>query len=155
MKSRGANVFCSVCHAEPYPDDPSTTRETFDLIHVDDAWFCEQHRPAKQMRPSRIAAATPLAALAEFERVCEAESARFEEVLVEDDNDLLPEFKAYSSEVARALAEVRKALTPQKPPPPPDDAPRSRPPKKIKANERLGTMDWLAGDAQPAGEDVS
>ena len=34
-------------YAEPFPDDPATTRETFDLLKIDGAWFCERHRPPK------------------------------------------------------------------------------------------------------------
>jgi hypothetical protein len=87
--------------------------------------------------------------------VLEAESACFEEAIVEDRGDLLAAFRAYSGEVARAVGEVRKVLTPQRSAASLDDAPKSRPPKKITAKERLGTADWLAGDAQPAGEGVS
>ena len=151
MKIYGANIRCSVCGAEPWPSDPAV-RETFDLRRVDDGWFCELHRPPKEKRASRPVAATPLEALAEFERLLEAEGAHLEAAIVHDSDDLLPEFKAYSSEVARAFAEVRKALTPQRPPAT-DDTPKSRAPKKIKAKERLGDgqQDWVTGDAQPAG----
>jgi hypothetical protein len=135
----------------------AATRESFDLLKIGDRWFCERCRPAGQKRAPRIVAASPLAALSEFERLLEAEGTRFEEALVEDRDGRLADFKAYSGEVARGLAEVRKALAPQKPPPSLDGAPKSRrPPKKIKANERRGDgqQDWVAGDAQPASEDA-
>ena len=161
-KTYGAGIFCSAimqsgepCHSEPHPADGSGFRETFDLLCIDGEWRCELHRLPKQKRAPPIAAATPLAALAEFERLCQAESAHFEAAIVHDSDDLLAEFKAYCSEVARGLAEVRKVFARQKPTASPDDAPKSRPPKKIRKAERLGTVDWLAGDAQPAGEDVS
>ena len=103
--------------------------------------------------PRASAANSPLEALSEFERLLETEGARFEEALREDCVGLLADFQAYSGEVARALAAVRKALTPQKPPASLDDAPKSSRLPKIKAKERLGEgqQDWVAGDAQPAG----
>ena len=61
-KVYGASIFCSVCHAEPFPDDPATTRETFDLLRVDGAWFCERHRPPKTA-PKDSAAAPPVEAV--------------------------------------------------------------------------------------------
>lgn len=48
-KSYGAQIFCSVCHAEPFPDNPATTRETFDLLRIGGDWFCERHRPPKNV----------------------------------------------------------------------------------------------------------
>jgi hypothetical protein len=153
-KSYGAGIFCSACHSEPWPDPGSGARETFDLLRIIGEWRCELHRTAEQKRARRPVVNTPFEALVEVERLLEAESARFERALVHDRHDLLAEFQAYSSKLARGLAELRKALAPPRPTTSPDDAPNSRrPPKKIKANERLGTVDWLAGDAQPAGED--
>jgi hypothetical protein len=46
-KVYGARIYCRVCHAEPWPDDPATTRETFDLLRVDGDWLCEEHRTPK------------------------------------------------------------------------------------------------------------
>jgi hypothetical protein len=48
VKIYGAGIFCSICHAEPFPDDPATIRETFDLLRVNGEWFCEQHRPSEK-----------------------------------------------------------------------------------------------------------
>jgi hypothetical protein len=45
-KSYGAQIFCRVCHAEPFPDDPATTRETLPRVGGD--WFCERHRQPKE-----------------------------------------------------------------------------------------------------------
>jgi hypothetical protein len=158
----GAGIFCSAalqsgepCHAEPYPDDGSGFRETFDLLCVDGEWRCELHRLPKRKLAERIVGASPLAALGEFERLLEAASTRFEETIAEGSDDLVAAFRRYSSEVARGLAEVKKVFAAQKPTASPDDAPKNRPRKKIGKAERLGTVDWLAGDAQPAGEEVS
>jgi hypothetical protein len=165
MKMFGAKIYCAICSAQPYPDDPSI-RETFDLRRfgpngaptaspAEGEWRCSEHFPPRQRVPS-TARVTPLEAVAEFERLLTAEGARLEEALAEDSAGLLADFKAYSGEVARALAEVKKALTPQKPPPSLDDAPRSRRlQKKIKAKERRGDgqQDWVSGTAQPASGD--
>jgi hypothetical protein len=149
MKSRGANIFCSVCHAEPWPGDPAI-RETFDLARVGDDWFCERCRPVAQKRAPRLVASSPAEATNEFERTLAAELARPEEAVGDDISEAV---EACRAELERALAELRKALLPQKAPPP-DDAPRGRSPKKIKATERLGDgqRDWV-GDAQPERED--
>jgi hypothetical protein len=93
MKTYGAEIYCRApgCHAEPYPDDPATTRETFDLVRVGEEWRCELHR-SPQRRASRAVAATPRQAL-----------ARLEETLAGVDND----------DVARALNEVKRAIAAQ------------------------------------------
>jgi hypothetical protein len=44
MKVFGAGIRCSRCDAQPFPDDPETTRESFDLLKVDGAWLCEECR---------------------------------------------------------------------------------------------------------------
>ena len=146
MKTFDAYIVCCECQSQPFPDPGSGFRETFDLMRVGDAWFCERHRPAGHKRAARLVATTPLGALSEFERLFQAENARFEEALTDGGDDLLAEFEAYSGEVARALTGLRKVLTPQKPPASRDDLPMSRAPKKIKPNERLGEgqKDWVA-----------
>jgi hypothetical protein len=152
MKTFGAGIVCSICSAQPYPDNPTTTRESFDLALVDGSWFCEQCRPAKVKSPPRPVVASPIDALGECERQVEAASAGFRETLVEDLNsDLASDFKLFSDQVARACAEAKKAVAPQKPPP--DAAPASRAPKQIRKVERLGEgqADWV-GDVQPAVE---
>jgi hypothetical protein len=50
VKSFGANILCSVCQAQPYPDPGSGFRETFSLTRVSDVWFCEQHLPPKHLK---------------------------------------------------------------------------------------------------------
>ena len=124
-------------------------------MRVGDAWFCEKHRPPKEKRASRLAANSPLEALAGFERRLETESAHLEAAITYGGDDLLGEFKVYSGEVARAPAEVRKALTPQKPPASPDGAPKSSHLPKIKAKERMGDgqQDWVTGDPETARAD--
>ena len=102
MKTHGARIYCSVCHAEPYPDNPRTTRETFDLARVGDDWFCEQHRPAKKERSPRVVAAKPLEALSVFEELLEAQVAR----LLDETTSL----EAFQQEVGRGFAELKKAL---------------------------------------------
>jgi hypothetical protein len=65
-KVYGAGIKCVACGAEPYPDDPATTRETFTLLRLDSngrpadspqpgEWFCEQHLIAKQDLPAKRA----------------------------------------------------------------------------------------------------
>jgi hypothetical protein len=53
MKTRGANIRCVICGAEPWPDDPGV-RETLDLIKLDakdkptggeGRWVCERCPP--------------------------------------------------------------------------------------------------------------
>jgi hypothetical protein len=157
MKTFGAGIFCSVCSAQPYPNNPATTRESFDLQRVNGEWFCERCRPA-QKRAARPVASSPLEALRQFEQLLEGERARFEGALVEDCEDcgyLIDDFRVCSDEIARGLAELRKVLTPQKPPASPDDALKGRrSQKKISAKERAGDgqVDWVSGDAQSANE---
>jgi hypothetical protein len=93
MKIYGANIFCNVCHAEPWPDDPAV-RETFDLIRVKEGWRCEAHRSPGQ-RAARIAV-TSAAALAELEQAIAG--------------------KADPAEIARALAALKKTIASRKPP---------------------------------------
>ena len=47
-KSYGAQIFCCVCHAEPFPDDPATTRETFDLLRVRRGVVLRKASPAEE-----------------------------------------------------------------------------------------------------------
>jgi hypothetical protein len=157
MKVYGAHVYCSApgCHAEPYPDHSSGHRESFDLLCITGEWRCELHRPARKEHTPRAVGVTPLAALSTFEDLLKTEGARLEEAVVEDCAGLLADFKAYSDEVEHGLAELRMALTPQKPPASPDDAPKSRStPKKIRKVERLapGQQDWVIETALPAEE---
>jgi hypothetical protein len=50
MKVYGPGIFCSECHAEPFPDDPAV-RETFDLMRgADGEWRCELHRAPEDKR---------------------------------------------------------------------------------------------------------
>ena len=110
MKTYGARIYCSVCHAEPYPDNPRTTRETFDLARVGDDWFCEQHRPAKKERAPRVAAAKPLEALGVFEELLEAQVARLLDETTGDDDPVVAALEASQQELGRGFAELKKAL---------------------------------------------
>ena len=118
MKIYGANIRCSVCGAQPWPSDPAV-RETFDLRRVDDGWFCELHRPPKEKRASRPVAAMPLEALTAFENIIAAEGARLV-AAIEDYGDgsdtiearALDAVRAYSAEIARGAASLRKAVSP-------------------------------------------
>jgi hypothetical protein len=49
MKVFGANIRCATCDAQPFPDNPETTRETLDLLKVDDRWLCEQCREEEKI----------------------------------------------------------------------------------------------------------
>jgi hypothetical protein len=49
MKVFGAGIKCSVCDAQPFPDDPTRTRESFDLLKVDGVWLCEQCREQEKL----------------------------------------------------------------------------------------------------------
>jgi hypothetical protein len=59
MKTRGANIFCSVCRARPYADifGPPGARVDFDLMRLDGQgrpsespapgnWYCSKHYKA-------------------------------------------------------------------------------------------------------------
>jgi hypothetical protein len=85
LKSYGADIFCSVCHAEPFADPP--TRETFDLLKIGDAWFCERHRPAlaKKDRKPRTPSASPATALDAFGNLLAEQLAELCEAI--DDKD--------------------------------------------------------------------
>jgi hypothetical protein len=90
-KTYGAGIRCAICDAQPWPDDPAI-RESFNLTRSDDGWRCELHAlPGKRARVS----ASPLAALAEVERLVMDEAA-------------------YSA-IRRALGALRKTITPREP----------------------------------------
>jgi hypothetical protein len=168
VKTYGAFIRCSICGSQPFPDDPAT-RESFDLRRfgpsgapaaspAEGEWRCERHFPPRQNIPP-AARVTPDQALTEFERLLSAEGARLAEALPtradDDDDDNEIALVSYRLEIERGLGELWKSIVPPRRATAQDDAPSRRPPKKITAKERLGTVDWLAGDAQPAGEDVS
>jgi hypothetical protein len=102
----GARIVCVVCGAQLFADPESGFRESFDLLRIDGEWRCELHRAEKQQRASRAVAAAPLEALAQFERLLEDESARFEAALVMDRSG----FATFSRKIERGLAGLRKAL---------------------------------------------
>jgi hypothetical protein len=63
-KTRGANIACAVCGAEPYPDDPAI-RETFELRRYGPdgkiaegpkpgEWRCSQHIPERRLSGKEI-----------------------------------------------------------------------------------------------------
>jgi hypothetical protein len=56
-KVYGAGIKCSVCGAEPWPDDPAKTRESFDLLKIDGVWLCERCRPPEEKRVAAAEAA--------------------------------------------------------------------------------------------------
>jgi hypothetical protein len=125
-KSYGSFIKCTVCGREPFADDPAMG--SFDLRRfnasgapagspTEGEWRCSLHFPSRQRVPS-AAKATPLEAVAEFERLLSATSDR--------------------SELERGLVSLRKAIAAQKPPPSLDDAPKARRRrlKPITASER-------------------
>jgi hypothetical protein len=140
MKTYGAKIWCAFpgCHAEPWPDDPTTTRESFDLLCIDGEWRCEKHRLPKEKHASRIVAASPLAALSEFERLLET-GARLEAVLTSRDGK--DAFDAYRRELKRGFASLKKAIAPPEPPDGEAKPARQKPISKGKLSEQQG--DWL------------
>ena len=125
MKSYNAGIYCQTCHAEPWPDPGSGFRETFSLIRLGPnglpadspapgEWRCEEHPIAKSGLPARrTSRVTPLEALADFENVVAAESARLgEEVTAGDRDDAEAALAAFQQEVGRGLASLRKAVQP-------------------------------------------
>jgi hypothetical protein len=139
MKTFGAGVFCATCNAQPYPDDPTTTRETFDLVRIGDDWFCERHRPPT---PKRVPRVTGDATLDQFERRFADLTARFETAIafdMDENNraDLYGAFAAYRDEIRRSLTEVRKALAARDLPPDQDvGKPKRTARKRITSTER-------------------
>jgi hypothetical protein len=167
VKSYGANICCSVCSAEPWPSDP-TVRASFDLRRfaangepaaspAEGEWRCELHRPPKRRVPP-AARVTPAEAVTEFERLIAVEAAHLEAALPIDDDDNNDDREAalgdFRREIERGLGELRKAIVPQKPPASLDETPKGRrSPRKLSAKERIGTLDWVTGDAQSAAGD--
>jgi hypothetical protein len=120
MKTYGANIRCSACGAEPWPDHP-TIPECFNLRRfgpdgpaespAEGEWRCEKHLPQQQPvtpkpRPTRCA---PVEALANFERVFTDEIARLDEAIADQDG-AASALEAFGQEVGRALAAARKAV---------------------------------------------
>jgi hypothetical protein len=127
MKTYGANIWCAFpdCHAEPYPDDPRTTRETFSLLRLGPngrpaespapgEWRCEEHRiPEQDLPAKRAPRAAPGEALSDFENVLGAEMACLgEEVADGDRSDAKAALEVFQREVGRSLASLRKAVQP-------------------------------------------
>jgi hypothetical protein len=126
MKTYGANIWCAFpgCHAEPWPSDPNI-RETLSLLRLGPSgrpaespapgeWRCEKHPIAKGDLPTKLAPrAAPLEALAYFENIVAAESARLgEEVTAGDRDDAEAALAAFQQEIGRGLASLRKAVRP-------------------------------------------
>ena len=64
MKSFGAGIVCSVCSAQPYPDDPDDDpRDLRPSARRRPPGLCERCRPAKEKRAPRPVAASPLEAV--------------------------------------------------------------------------------------------
>jgi hypothetical protein len=120
VKTFGANIYCSICRAQPYPGDPGV-RESFDLQRDGDEWRCELHRPPLQKRVPRVAAAKPPEALGVFEGLFEAQVARLRDAvddalqakqLSERSDDAEEALEVFQHDVGRGLDELRKALDP-------------------------------------------
>lgn len=122
MKTYAANIRCSACGAEPWPDGPAV-RESFNLRrfgangHPAESpspgeWRCELHFPAPgqpsaaKPRVARIASAE---ALANFERVFTDETARLDEAIADQDGTASA-LETFRQEIGRALAAARKAV---------------------------------------------
>lgn len=121
MKVYGANIRCAICDAHPFPDNPATTRETFDLQRLGlnglpaespapGEWRCEAHPIANQDLPVRRAPRrAPTAALTDFENLIASEAGLLEEAAA--DEDAVPgALITFREEVARGLASLRKAV---------------------------------------------
>jgi hypothetical protein len=137
-KTFGVGIFCRECSAQPHPDPGSEFRESFDLLCIAGEWFCELHRPPKQKRASRVAAATPAEAVDQFERILASEFTKLEkEVANGDHEDIADALRAYAEEFGRALADLKKALAEQTPARV-ENAPQTKRarPKPITARER-------------------
>jgi hypothetical protein len=142
MKTYGAFILCKTCGAQPHPDDPMTTRETFDLRKVDDSWFCELHRPPKEKRAPRIAAGSPLEALTEFERLFSTQGARLGKALrSRNDDGGETALEAYRSAIERGFASLKKAIVPPEPPGGEAKPAHPKPVSRGKRSEQQG--DWL------------
>jgi hypothetical protein len=122
MKTYGANIRCSACGAQPWPDN-FATRESFNLRRFGPhgyaaetpspgEWRCELHFPAPG-QPSaakpRVARVASDEALANFERVFADEAARLDEAIADQDG-AASALEAFRQEVERALAAARKAV---------------------------------------------
>jgi hypothetical protein len=117
VKLYGPQIYCQVCHAEPYPDPESGSRESFDLLCLNAEWRCELHRQPREKRASRVAAATPAEALNEFVRALAVQTAYLEEAVAGcDDDDVISAFKEHSEELRRALNALKETITAQAPP---------------------------------------
>ena len=137
-KTFGAGIFCRECSAQPHPDPGSGFRESFDLLCIAGEWFCELHRPPKQKRASRVAAATPAEAVDQFETILASEFACLEEAVSDGDRgDITDALKDYDEAIKRALGELKKDLAARVPAQveKPAQVKRARP-KPITARER-------------------
>jgi hypothetical protein len=147
MKTFGANIFCSVCQAQPYPDNPAI-RETFNLTRVGDDWFCEEHRPPKAKRAPRVTAATPAEAVDQFERILATEFAALEEAVDDGDRgDIADALKGYGDEFKRALTDLKKVVAAQAPAPVEKATQNKRPRLKaitVRERDQEGQGDLIA-----------
>jgi hypothetical protein len=109
MKTRGANIHRSVCHAEPYPDDP-TIRETFNLLRVGDGWFCELHRPAKKTRTERTVPVASVTAVDVFENLIGEQFAILGEAIDDGAETAWQALETVEEEVARGLEALKQAV---------------------------------------------
>jgi hypothetical protein len=134
VKTYGAQIYCHVCHAEPFPDSGSGFRGTFDLVKVGDVWCCELHRAPKAKRATRVAA-TPVESVNNFEQILATQTAHLEEALADCDYNIISALKEHNEETGRALGELKEAIAAQKPPPA-EKMVRGKRPKPISARER-------------------
>jgi hypothetical protein len=109
MKTRGANIHCSICSAQPFPDDPAI-RESFDLLRADGDWFCELQRPAKKVRMQRVASVASPTALDMFENMIGEQFATLAEAIDDKNETAWQALETVEEEVARGLEALKKAI---------------------------------------------
>ena len=112
-KIYGAHIFCRTCHAEPFPGDPASTRESFDIRRIAGDWFCERHRPKEKNVPKeRILRAAPLVEVViEFEAELTAQGAALADA-IDGDGSAKEALEIFLQKIARGLLELKRAAAP-------------------------------------------
>ena len=110
MKTRGANIHCSICSAQPFPDDPAI-RESFDLLRADGDWFTRASPPGqKGPRMQRVASVASPTALDMFENMIGEQFATLAEAIDDKNETAWQALETVEEEVARGLEALKKAI---------------------------------------------